>query len=112
MRRLLRSRWIVAFGVWTALFAVQIGSLLPAASAPWPPCAYQGAMNRDPALPPCPPDAVNVEGIAILLLLLFWLGGAMVLLLAFALSRLAGWQRGRRRPSSGSKASGGPGVAG
>lgn len=101
MRRLLRSHWILAFVVWTALFAVLIVSLWPAATSPMPPCAYPGAVNQDPALAPCPPDLVNYEGIEILVLFLFWLGGTVILLLAFALSRLARWQRERRRPSSG-----------
>lgn len=101
MRRLSGSHWILAFVVSTALLGVLIGSLWPAATAPWPPCAYPGAVNQDSALPPCPPDAVNVEGIEILLLFMFWFGGTVTLLLAFALLRLARWQRRRRRPTSG-----------
>jgi len=68
--------------------AMLIVSFWPDATAPAAPCAYQGAVNRDPTLPPCPPDAANYAGIAMVMLTLLWAGGGGMLLVAFGLSRL------------------------
>jgi hypothetical protein len=96
VRRLLGSRWVRAFVIWTALIAVLIVPLWPAASAPFPPCAYQGAANQDTGLPPCPPDNANYEAIGVFLLILLWSSGIVILLLAFALARVARWHGDRR----------------
>jgi Trk-type K+ transport system membrane component len=95
-RRFFRSRWTLAFLTWTALIAVQVIPLWPAATAPFPPCVYQGADRPDPSLPVCPPDNANYEAIGVFLLLLVWLGGIGVLFVAFAVSRLAGRARSQR----------------
>lgn len=99
MKRVLGSGWFRAFLVWTALIVVLIVPYWPAATAIPPPCASYGAVNQDPSLPPCPPDAANYEGIYVVLLFLLWFGGTATLLLAFGLSRGVRWLRARHPTS-------------
>ena len=93
MRGLLRSPWLRAFLLWTALIAIMIVPLWPAATTPFAPCALHGAAFPDPALPPCPPDNANYEGIGIFLLLLLWVGGVVILMVGSHIARVA--RRGR-----------------
>lgn len=87
MRRLLRSGWIRAFLVWTAIIAVLIVPMWPAATTAFPPCNSGGATSPDPALPTCPPDNANYEAIGVFLYAVLWLIGAIIMLVAFAVSR-------------------------
>jgi hypothetical protein len=88
VRRLLRRRGLLVLLIWTAFIAVPVVQLWPAANTPSPPCNHQGAANQDPALPPCPPDEVNYEGIGVSLLILLWLAGVVIGLTAVGTSWL------------------------
>ena len=96
MRRLLQSRWLRALLAWTAFIAVPVVLLWPTATAPFPPCNYQGAGNPDPTVPTCPPDNANYDAIGVSLLTLLWLAGISVGLMAFAIS----WFRSRGKTHS------------
>jgi hypothetical protein len=96
IRRWLGSRWIQVALIWTGLLLLLIAASWPAATTPIAPCGYQGDPNRDPRLPVCPMDAVNYAGVVVVLLMLLWIVGLLVLVSAYAVSRLA---RDSRRPS-------------
>jgi hypothetical protein len=89
VRNLLRSPWIRAFLLWTALIAILVVPLWPAATTPFAPCVGPGEASPDPALPPCPPDDANYEGIGIFLLLVLWIAGVVILFVGFVIARVA-----------------------
>lgn len=93
MGRLFRNPWLRALLIWTAILAVLVISLLPEAMTPLPPCNYHGVVNPDPALPTCPPDAANYGVIGVSLLVLLWLAGGSIGLIAFALTRFLRWRQ-------------------
>ena len=99
MRRLFRSRWLWVLLIWTAFIAVPVVQLWPAANAPLPPCNYQGLGNEENGLLTCPPDNANYEAIGMSLLILLWLAGIVIGLIAFAISRFVRRQ-GRRGSES------------
>jgi len=59
------------------------------------PCNYQGAGNQDPALPTCPPDNANYAAIGMSLLIVLWLAGVVVALIALGTSWLVRWRKER-----------------
>jgi hypothetical protein len=81
--------------IWTAFLAIPVVQLWPEATAPSPLCNSQGAGNQDPALPTCPPDNANYEAIGISLLIVLWLAGVVVALIALGISWLARWRKER-----------------
>ena len=89
MRNLLRSPWIRAFLLWTAIIAILVVPLWPAATTPFAPCVSPGEVSPDPALLPCPPDDANYEGIGIFLLLVLWTAGVVILLVGSFIARIA-----------------------
>lgn len=86
MCSLLRRRGLLVLLIWTAFIAVPVVQLWPAANTTSPPCNYQGAGNQDPALPTCPPDDANYEAIGMSLLILLWLAGIVIGLIAVGVS--------------------------
>jgi len=96
LARLRRHPWRLTLAAWTVLIAVLVVPLLPAASAPLPPCNPSGAINPDPSLITCPMDDANYEAIAVFLYLVLWAFGILVLVVAFAVSRIA--RRSGERP--------------
>jgi hypothetical protein len=87
VRNLLRSPWLRAFLLWTALIAIPVLLLWPAATTPFAPCVSPNATIPDPTLPPCPPDDANYEGIFILLLLILWAAGVAVVMVGYLVAR-------------------------
>lgn len=98
MRSLLRRRGLLVLLIWTALIAVPVVQLRPAANTPSPPCNYQGAGNQGPALPTCPPDDANYEAIGMSLLILLWLAGVIIGLIAMGISWFVRWRNRAPRP--------------
>jgi hypothetical protein len=96
MRGLFRNPWLRALLIWTAILAALVISLLPEAMTPFPPCNYRGVVNPDPALPACPPDDANYGAIGASLLVLLWLAGGSIGLIAFALTRFLRWRAQQR----------------
>jgi hypothetical protein len=105
--RLRRHPWLLTLAAWTVLIAVLVVPLLPAASAPFPPCNPGGAINPDPSLLTCPMDDANYEAIAVFLYLVLWAFGILVLVVAFAISRMA--RRSREGPGGDAAADAPPG---
>ena len=102
MRRLPRRRGLLVLLIWTAFIAVPVVQLWPAANTPSSPCNYQGAGNQDPALPTCPPDDANYGAIGMSLLILLWLAGVVIGLVALGMSRVLSRSK---QPARGSQPS-------
>jgi hypothetical protein len=97
IRGWLSPPWVVAALLWTAPILLLIALNWAAATAMPAPCGYQGDPNRDLSLPPCPMDDVNVAAVFVVLLALLWIVGMIIVLLAYAISRLARrWRPGAR----------------
>lgn len=73
MSPLFRNRWVLVLILWTGLIAFAIVLNLPGATRAFPPCDY----GTDPSLPDCPPDAVNVDALWIIVLSVLWVGGVV-----------------------------------
>lgn len=78
------------------MLAVLVVPLWPAATTPFPPCNYPGAVNPDNRLATCPPDNANYEAIALSLLVLLWLAVVLIGLISFALARFVRWRTRQR----------------
>jgi hypothetical protein len=87
MSPLFRNRWVLVLILWTGLIAFAIVLNLPGATRAFPPCDY----GTDPSLPRCPPDAVNVDALWIIVLSVLWVGGVVAEGATFVVWRLWRW---------------------
>ena len=99
MRRSVRNPWFRALLLWSIVIAALVLPLWPAASTPLPACNYAGGPALENGLPTCPPDNANYEAIGASLLVLLWLAGVMVGLMAFALAWFFRWGTRGEKPA-------------